>query len=416
MKTIDDAELFEYINSLKPKATKTKQVDVASLESKLRNKVRAPRTAKKKETTKKIAAGKVQSENVAGDFSFDVLYAPSKIKPKVVVGNDYEFDTVPKGRSKVVDASRNKNKNKISAEEFAEIEETVAENANLELEERRKRIRAKKLRAIKEAEEAALEEERLHKEEIKKARLSAKLRKVVKTETREAEERLNAEIAADADLVPAILDDDYPGENSRSSAKKLRRMEAELDDEDDANPFSTPRTPITVGSGITIDDKTFNALNSMFGERSSSILELLDTDNSDGALSLIMKTLLKTLVDVLPVIEKYVRSSNGTKGVYQFTQLTSQLRETCADIQAYRDRANLGNTVVDRYVRPSFLDIAVQITSTWVEMENQARTLMSPENYALYAANTLTPLKRGIAEYLRKQYEEISASVVQALN
>jgi hypothetical protein len=118
----------------------------------------------------------------------------------------------------------------------------------------------------------------------------------------------------------------------------------------------------------------------------------------------------------MPAVEGHVRRSGGQKGVYQLTQLSSQLRETCADIQAYRDRSNLGNKVVERYLRPAFLDIAVQITRTWIELEAGAASKMSKEDMAKYQEDYLTPMKRGIADYLMKQYEDVSSSLVQSLN
>ena len=387
-----------------------KRVDVKSLKEKLAPTVKRPRGRPRKNPETSVPAGVSKKENLTGDFEFTFVKAPVKTKSRVTIASDIDFIPLPIGRSKIIDKKRAGDSFRGRADEFAELAEEVESEANNELEEKRRSIRARKAAALKEAEEAALQEELLAKQQVKEARLRSKLSKVIKKDKTIEVLDLSADIAEDSteeDTQPAILEN-YPGENSRSSIKKLRRADNEED-----SPFSLA---LPAPAAIGLDESTYKALQSMFGERSSSIIELLDTDNSDGALSLIMKTLLKTLVDVLPVIENHVRKSGGTKGVYQFTQVTSQLRETCAEIQAYRDRANLGTKVVDRYVRPSFLDIAVQITSTWVELESQARSKMTPEDFAVYCSDTLLPMKRGIAEYLRKQYEDISASVVQALN
>lgn len=405
---LDDetAAIVEAMSKEQPK----KRVDVKSLKEKLAPNVKRPRGRPRKNPETPIPAGIPKKENLTGDFEFTFVKAPVKTKSKISIASDVDFLPLPVGRSKVIDRTRTKESFSGRADEFAELANEVESQANAEIEEKRRAIRARKAAAIKEAEEAALQEELLAKQQIKEARLRSKLSKVIKKDKTIEVLDLSADIAEDSteeDIQPAILEN-YPGENSRSAIKKLRRA----DNEDDS-PFSLA---LPAPTAIGLDESTYKALQSMFGERSSSIIELLDTDNSDGALSLIMKTLLKTLVDVLPVIENHVRKSGGTKGVYQFTQVTSQLRETCAEIQAYRDRANLGTKVVDRYVRPSFLDIAVQVTSTWVELESQARSKMTPEDFAVYCSDTLLPMKRGIAEYLRKQYEDISASVVQALN
>ena len=252
--------------------------------------------------------------------------------------------------------------------------------------------------------------------------MRAKVRKIVKSEEAEQRREIKEDIEEDLGIKKtkktqlAVVDisgestilDDYPGENSKSSAKKTRRLQEAEDDEDS---LLTEDYPLK-----GIDKTALKSIESMFGQRSDSIIELLDVGNSDGALSLIMKTLLSTLVDTMPAVEGHVRRSGGQKGVYQLTQLSSQLRETCADIQAYRDRSNLGNKVVERYLRPAFLDIAVQVTRTWIELEAGAASRMSKEDMEKYQEDYLVPMKRGIADYLMKQYEDVSSSLVQSLN
>lgn len=406
--TIDTEQILSSVLGAAKTNSKPKRVDVEGLQKKTKEKVYVRGPYKKKEK-KQIVPGKIKEADLTGDFAFNVIEAPNKPKSRInVVTDEFDFIPLPVGRCAIVDKTRIAVPN---AEEFSELVADVKDIANEELREKRRLIREKRAAAQEEAQRLVEEEENLLKQARREERQKTKLRRVIKTDKLAELDELEQEIIDDStpeQLAQSILENSA-GENSRSAAKKLRRQEEEDDD-----PFSALK--VSNVPALTVDVNTAKALESMFGERSSSIMELLDTDNSDGALSLIMKTLLKTLVDVLPVIERYVRSSGGTKGVYQFTQLTAQLRETCAEIQAYRDRANIGSKIVDRYIRPSFLDIAVQITSTWVELEASARSRMSPEDFETYRADTLMPMKRGIAEYLKKQYEDVSAQVVQNLN
>lgn len=170
--------------------------------------------------------------------------------------------------------------------------------------------------------------------------------------------------------------------------------------------------PVPVLQGV--DKKTLRKLNTMFGQRSGTIISMLETEETDSALLMISRTLLQTMVDVLPVLERNVRRTRGQRGVYQMNQVISQIREMCHDIQAYKDRANVGANTVERFIRPGFLDIAVQLTTAFVELEERARPKMKAADFDDYKANTLLPLKKGLAEYIMRQYGEIQTGVIKS--
>ena len=423
--SISDRELQSYIEKTAKKPVRT--VDTKILKTKINNKIRQTDkvvSRAKNAAVKEDTVGKLDTVELLPDMSISV-YRVNPAKQKVsIVKDDEFFFPIEVGRSAKVDkAIKRASIKKLSPEarhaKFTNIE--LAAHADIEARKKEK-IKAKRL-AEKEAEDSEAEVAAAEAERQRKILMRAKIRKIVKAEAAVQKSEICEEIEEDLGIKrskkpsTAIVDisgestilDDYPGENSKSSAKKTRRLqENEADDED---TLLTDDYPLK-----GIDKSALKSIESMFGQRSDSIIELLDVGNSDGALSLIMKTLLSTLVDTMPAVEGHVRRSGGQKGVYQLTQLSSQLRETCADIQAYRDRSNLGNKVVERYLRPAFLDIAVQITRTWIELEAGAASKMSKEDLTKYQEDYLIPMKRGIADYLMKQYEDVSSSLVQSLN
>ena len=159
-----------------------------------------------------------------------------------------------------------------------------------------------------------------------------------------------------------------------------------------------------------VSKRTLRRLNSMFGQRADSIIDLLETSDTDGAASLTTRTLVQTLVDILPVAERAVRRSKGQRGVMGLNQIISQIRELLHDLQAYKDRDQVGQTIVDRFIRPSFLDMAMQITNLMVELDNQAKNKMSKDDYARYHA-TADQMRASLADFMRRQYEEVSKGV-----
>ena len=156
------------------------------------------------------------------------------------------------------------------------------------------------------------------------------------------------------------------------------------------------------------------ALNSRFGLQSQTIVDMIDMGNSDGASSLIVKALLQSLVEVLPMAEHNIRQSKTTKGIYGFNTIVSSIRELLGDLQSLRDRSSLGQSIVDKTVRPSYMDIAVQVVSAFTLIQDSAKSRMDPSDFKEFRSN-LDGVKKGLSDYLMAQYKDVSEQVVKSL-
>lgn len=163
------------------------------------------------------------------------------------------------------------------------------------------------------------------------------------------------------------------------------------------------------------DEEIEKALKSKFGDKSEVILQMLEMGEDDGAVTLILRSLLQTLVSILPVVEHPVRNSQGQRGIHGFNMTVSQMRELIADVQAVRDKGMLGQHIVERYVRTAFMDIAVQITVGLARLETNARARMTPEDFKTFSKETLE-VKSGLANFVHTQYQEVSDNVVKSLS
>ncbi len=155
-------------------------------------------------------------------------------------------------------------------------------------------------------------------------------------------------------------------------------------------------------------------LQSHFGKQADTIVEMIEMNNSDGASSLIVKSLIQSLVGILPVAEHNVRATNATKGIYGFNTLVSSIRELLGDLQAFKDRSNLGQSIVDRSVRPSYQDIAVQIVTSLTIIQDAAKSRMEKEDYREFRT-TVEEQKKALAQYITAQYQDVSDQVVKSL-
>jgi hypothetical protein len=166
-----------------------------------------------------------------------------------------------------------------------------------------------------------------------------------------------------------------------------------------------------------VSSKKVRGLVTLFGQRADAVLQMLEDDqNTNGALTLLQRSLLQTMVDILPVIERQVRRSKGKKGVYQLNQIVAQVREQIQDMQALREKGNAGATVVDRIIRPAYLDLAAQVQNAYMEIEAQARTRMSEEEFKSFRETALLSTKKGLAEYINGQYNAIREGVITSLS
>ena len=205
---------------------------------------------------------------------------------------------------------------------------------------------------------------------------------------------------------------------SVNSLPKMKRKFVNVPDKN-SDKESKSNLPIVYGEGKKTPKLRFNlkeqkTLKSIFGERTEDMLTMIENNNRDGAVVLIYKQLLKSLVVMIPVLENVVQKSKGRFGTYQVNQLMSQTRELLADMQAVQDRGLLGRTLVQRYVRPAFLDIAMQMVENDHRVLNDVLQYVHPK-YKDKIRTQILGSQRELAKYIQTQYQNISENIIRGL-
>jgi hypothetical protein len=147
-------------------------------------------------------------------------------------------------------------------------------------------------------------------------------------------------------------------------------------------------------------------LRSILGDSAEDIQQLLEKGDSDSATTLLHKRLLQTLVDLVPCAEANVRKTKGARGVYQINSLISSIREVMIDIQNLSDKGALGEALVEKIIRPSFLDIGMRIVESYSSVAMDAKTSMSPEEFRGFKEK-LAENRKNIAEYIQNEYGRV---------
>lgn len=217
-----------------------------------------------------------------------------------------------------------------------------------------------------------------------------------------------------------------PQQQEKLDKKAAAQERNPVDEEDDAPAAEVPwydeprKTKKPASTDLVVLDKKGEVMLTpatigRFRGNADLIISQLEERNDDGAVSLLHRSLLQTLVDLMPVLEEMVRGSKGRYGVYPLNQLVQQIRETAIDLQSTRDKGQLGQRILDRTLRPAFSDLAAQIVQAFVLLEATARTMMTEKDFDLFREK-VTETRTGIAEFMNTQYREVSDQVVQSLS
>ena len=152
-----------------------------------------------------------------------------------------------------------------------------------------------------------------------------------------------------------------------------------------------------------------------FGDKAETIVDMLTSNDHDGAETMLYQTILTSLVDVMPAVEGAIHKSKGTKGLMGYNQCLSQIRETLMDIQARRDRGAVGQLVVEKHIRPAMLNSAQQMVLALSQLLG-AFPFPTQEARTRFSHEVVAPLQQELAKFLNEQIIKLAQDVSQELS
>jgi hypothetical protein len=172
---------------------------------------------------------------------------------------------------------------------------------------------------------------------------------------------------------------------------------------------------ITKGKAARISKLNRDGMVSILGDSSEEIMQLLEVDKNESATSLIQKRLLQSLVDVLPYAEHNVRESKGQRSVYQLNSLITSLREVLIDIQSTKDKSALGEALVEKILRPLFLDLGMLLIQENAKTDGFVKDLVSPEHFKEIRKSKAESLER-VAAFIQSKYGDAKVATIAFLS
>lgn len=171
---------------------------------------------------------------------------------------------------------------------------------------------------------------------------------------------------------------------------------------------------LAIKENPSISKTNTSALTSILGDSAETIHQLLESNEGDSARSLVYKKILQATIDLLPLVEQNIRDSSGSKGVYQYTTLVTNIRELFIDIQSAQDRGRIGEIIIERIIRPAMMDIGMATVQGMAMLENDAKNYMSPQDFKRFKEDVIRQ-RDALADAVMKSYRTIETELLDYL-
>ena len=155
-------------------------------------------------------------------------------------------------------------------------------------------------------------------------------------------------------------------------------------------------------------------MRSILGDAAEDIQQMLESNNNESAVSLMQKRMMQTVVDLIPYAEHAVRKSKGARGVYQINSLITSLRELMIDMQSTRDKGAIGDSLIEKVIRPVFLDIGMELILEDEKMLKSIKEIVPFEDYKSIRTIHQDSLAR-VAKAVQLKYSEAKQGAISFL-
>lgn len=208
---------------------------------------------------------------------------------------------------------------------------------------------------------------------------------------------------------PNDIPADKVGADSRPARIKKKKVPSET-----SRQLATLKKTVVESNSRRISKLKSKGMRSIIGDSVDQIQHLLEVGSNESALSLIQKRLLQSVIDVLPFAENSIRNTEGQRGVYQFNSLITSMRELMIDMQSTRDKGAIGAELIERVLRPAFMDLAMTLVQEEARFANAIGDKLSTENYRI-ARELNKELISRVAEAIKEKYGEAKAQAISFL-
>lgn len=118
---------------------------------------------------------------------------------------------------------------------------------------------------------------------------------------------------------------------------------------------------------------------SVVGKGQDEVYEMIEQGKWDEATPIMYRRLAQSVYSLLPYMEAEIRNTQGKKGAFNFNAMLSSARDLLADIQQAQDRGRLGELLVDKLLRPAFMDVGMIFIKEQDLLQSRLRQTLDSE-------------------------------------
>lgn len=288
--------------------------------------------------------------------------------------------------------------------ELAETRARAADKKKRALDKKRKRARASEVEPTDEELDLALDEYVEEPEEPPKK----------KKRRRKAPAQAPVDTYDPEELEALAITGEEPEPRKRRRRKKVPEEVASPELSDSPDDWGiAPYEAAPEDEGLTlrkISKMKRPGIRSIIAQDVETIHQLIESDNTDTATTLIYKRMLQTLVDVIGHSEAMIHKSKGARGTHQLTTLVGALRDTMLDLQQAQDRGQLGESLVERIIAPAFLEVGMLVLRENAQMFSRLKRELDPEQADKYS-RWLADQEQRVGEEIQRKYQVVRDEV-----
>ncbi len=160
--------------------------------------------------------------------------------------------------------------------------------------------------------------------------------------------------------------------------------------------------------------KDLDSLAAHFGKDSTKVQDLITNKDSDSAIDLAQKSMLKMMIGLIPIAESQYREFKNERAAYALNALVSQARELIADIQSTKDRSTVADAITLNVINPTFISLGQFIIDSNRYLRKELAESVDVKDLMEVTA-ALDKNMRGIGQYLQQTMEQLNERISKML-
>lgn len=153
---------------------------------------------------------------------------------------------------------------------------------------------------------------------------------------------------------------------------------------------------------------------SVVGRGQDEIHDMIEEGRWDEVQGVMYKRMAQSLSSLLPYLEGEIRNTSGKKGAFNYNAMITTVRDLLGDIQQAQDRGRLGELIVDKLLRPAFMDVGMIFIKEHDMLQSRLRQSLDSEQMRVMQI-WLDESQRRFVDQIQDEFRKLHEKVKEFL-